>query len=187
MDLEQYTTIISENRKNFVGKAFRILGNWDTAEDVVQRTLSHLESRIGNFKDDGRAAPTTWIMTAVIRRSLNELRDQKRRIERMLEHSVVSPDPFEVLTTEWVEREKEFVLELIREWIDNLEKINPTTARIMKGFYVEGKPWAIVAQEVGISEGACKLRAMYTRRKWKKQLQAYFMGREDVLKDILNA
>lgn len=187
MDLESFSNLIQEHRKVLVGKAFKILGDWDTAEDVVQRTLDHLQTRIGSFRDDGPASPVTWVMTAVIRRSLNELRDQRRRIERMLDQSATSPTPYDILTSECIDREKDLVLELIHSWISDLERTTPLTASIMRGFYIEGKSWADVAKEVGISVGACRLRAMYTRRKWKKLLESYFLGREDVLKDIIHA
>jgi RNA polymerase sigma factor (sigma-70 family) len=189
MDLTTFSNLVQSNRKDLVNAAFRVVGNWDVAEDVVQKTLSYLETKIHTFKDDGPAKPMTWITTAVIRRAINELRNQRRRLERILSGEATSVDPLTILNTEWIEREKSIIFELIKSWLAALEQTNPKTAKIIRLYYLEGRPMAFVAKETGLSENACKLRALYIRRRWKKMIILMYKGRglEDTLQEVLNA
>ena len=187
MDLATFSNLIQQHRKELVNAAFRVVGNWDTAEDVVQRTLSYLETKIADFKDDGPAKPISWITTSIIRRAINELRNQRRRYEVILTGEATSPDPLAILNLEWVQREKAVVLEYISTWLEELKTTNPQTAKIVQLYYLEGNPMAVVAKETGLSVNACKLRAMYIRRNWRKRITGIYKEATDTLQEIINA
>ena len=79
-ETDELTDVLGE-RRHLMNLAFRMLGSWNDAEDVVQQTYE----RWFRLDDDARAAierPGAWLTTAASRICLNLLDSARARRER---------------------------------------------------------------------------------------------------------
>ena len=57
--------------------AYRVLGDWDAAQDVTQEVFLHLSRRIATFRGD--AGLTSWLYRITVNRAIDARRREKRR------------------------------------------------------------------------------------------------------------
>ncbi len=96
-DRDAFRVLVEQHSRTVFRIAYRMTGNEQDAEDMVQETFLRAYRQIGNF--DGRAKFSTWITRIAVNCSLDLLRARQRRgetveieEERSLSSSEVSPE-----------------------------------------------------------------------------------------------
>src|SRR3989441_179841 len=78
-DANAFRVLVERHSRPLFRLAFRMTGNEQDAEDVVQETLLRAYRRLENF--DERASFRTWIYRIAVNCSLDVVRARKRRSE----------------------------------------------------------------------------------------------------------
>jgi RNA polymerase sigma-70 factor (ECF subfamily) len=78
-DADAFRVLVERQSRPLFRLAFRMTGNEQDAEDVVQETLLRVHRQIGKF--DERASFGTWLYRIAVNCSLDLLRARKRRSE----------------------------------------------------------------------------------------------------------
>jgi RNA polymerase sigma-70 factor, ECF subfamily len=76
-DSEDLTSVLVRHRAGLCARAFRIVGNREEAEDVVQDAMLRAIEKLSTF--EGRSQFSTWLTRIVINEALMRLRKQRRR------------------------------------------------------------------------------------------------------------
>src|ERR1035437_6757690 len=78
-DGDAYRALVDRHSRSVFRLAFRMTGNEQDAEDVVQETFLRAYKQIGRF--DERASVGTWLYRITINCSLDVIKSRKRRSE----------------------------------------------------------------------------------------------------------
>lgn len=151
------------DRRRLIGLAYRIVGSYADAEDVVQDAWLRWE-RLG---DDGRRAierPVAWFTTVVSRLALDRLRSAQHQREMYvgpwLPEPVVSAvgsgDPGEAV---------ELAESLTLAFLTVLERLDPVERAVFVLVDLFGEPYSRVAPVVERSEEACRQIAHRARER----------------------
>jgi RNA polymerase sigma-70 factor, ECF subfamily len=74
---EAFRVLVDNYHQMVVNTCFGLLHNIDDAEDVAQEVFIEVFRSAGNFRGDSKI--TTWLYRIAVNRSLNFIRDNKRR------------------------------------------------------------------------------------------------------------
>jgi RNA polymerase sigma-70 factor, ECF subfamily len=77
-DLNAFESLVRKHEKNTLNIAYRMLGNYEEACEIVQDTFVSAYKNIGNFK--GQAKFSTWLCAIVINLSKNRLKQLKSQL-----------------------------------------------------------------------------------------------------------
>jgi RNA polymerase sigma-70 factor, ECF subfamily len=140
-DMNALATIVRRHQDRIRRTAYRVLGRWDTTDDVAQETFLRL------FKSASRYAPTaafnTWLHRIVVNLCLDALKRRKAKSPDSPELVTIARDP-DLL----VEQER---IEAIRRELDQL----PERQRIAVALHrFEGMGHKEIATTTGWSESA---------------------------------
>src|SRR5438094_9278893 len=94
-DANAFRVLVERHSRPLFRLAFRMTGNEQDAEDVVQETLLRAYRRLENF--DERASFRTWIYRIAVNCSLDVVRARKRRSENSGPADPVMVNPMESL------------------------------------------------------------------------------------------
>jgi RNA polymerase sigma-70 factor (ECF subfamily) len=154
-------------RRTFVDTftlARRLTGNEEDARDVVQEAYLRAWRAIGNFR--GEAQFSTWMYRITANAGATHLRKRKRQraepLDEVVEPADVRPEGQPALAAESVDS-----LQRIGAALDEL----PPKLRslvVLKDVY--GLPHEVIAEELGISVPAAKVRLHRARRKLRDLL-----------------
>ncbi len=159
-----HDTLIHE-RSRLVGLCASLVHNRDAAEDLAQETLYEAWKHRSELRDSDRAAQ--WL-TGIARNVCLRWRQRARREAARYPISLVTQDAGEddhplgaALDTlaEDFDLERELELHELATLLDQaMAHLPPETRAILVGRYIERWPHAEMAQRLGVSEGAVKLR-----------------------------
>src|SRR5437868_7879285 len=79
-DAEAFRVLVERHSRALFGLAFRMTGNEQDAEDVVQESLLRAYRQLGKF--DERSSFGTWLYRIAVNCSLDVVRARKRRSEQ---------------------------------------------------------------------------------------------------------
>ena len=172
---EAFEQLVRLTQRDVYSLALRLTGNPEDAADVTQETYIRLMRSIKSFR--GEAKFSTWLYKVTSSVAITSLRKRARR------RTEVSLDAEE--WQEWVAPPSgEPVAELDRrqlgERLDSALKTLPEGYRmvvVLRDVY--GLPLEEVGQELGITEGAAKVRLFRARQKLKKMLFDEAPGQPD--------
>lgn len=152
-------------------RAYRILGNWEDAEDVLQDSLLRAFKHLGQFR--GTCSFSTWLTRIAINSALMELRRRRVRLEISYDRIADStgtteswefPDPSPSPERLCGNRETEV---LLRGAILRLPWRYQTVA---ERYHTKECSTNEIAQDMGISVAAVKSRLYRSRRKLRVSL-----------------
>jgi RNA polymerase sigma-70 factor (ECF subfamily) len=158
--------------------AWRVLGDWDLAQDVTQEVFLHLADRISSFR--GEAGLTSWIYRVTVNRAIDARRHEKRRPawrmgDALLEDIVRRPrgdtaeeDPGRDLDQEVRERRVQAAL----------AQLSPTLRAIAVLRYVEGLTYEQLAEVMGCAPGTVKSRLSRAHAALQRALEGQEEGSE---------
>src|SRR5438132_8762093 len=90
-DADAYRVLVERHSRALFRMAFRMTGNEQDAEDVVQESLLRAYRQLGKF--DERASFGTWLYRIAMNCSLDLVRSRKRRSEQMAPADPEMDDP----------------------------------------------------------------------------------------------
>src|SRR3954453_5851948 len=90
-DADAYRVLVERHSRSLFRLAFRMTGNQQDAEDVVQESFLRAYRQLGKF--DERASFGTWLYRIAMNCSLDLVRSRKRRSEQMAAADAEIDDP----------------------------------------------------------------------------------------------
>lgn len=132
-----------QHRSRALAIAYRILGDQDEAEDVVQDVFSKLCSRPVRF--DGKAACSTWLYRIMVNSSINSLRARQRR-SRLESRPEQSPSPEDAAA----------LREMKERLVEALEELTEQHRQVLWLRELRGLSYPEIAARLGVPEGTVK-------------------------------
>ncbi|MFA6001388.1 MAG: sigma-70 family RNA polymerase sigma factor [Thermoleophilia bacterium] len=180
-DNEALETLVSRYEGRVYNLAYRMLGNRDDAEDVLQDTFFNVIRSLGKFQS--RSSFSTWLYRVATNAALTKLRQRSRRDKSESEfldeaNSVQQMAHAGIKLTDWSESPSEKLLNNeARQVMDEAIAELPEMYRVVFVLRdVEGLPAAEVAEVLGLSVAAVKSRLHRARLYLRNRLSAYFTG-----------
>ncbi|HEY9788452.1 MAG TPA: RNA polymerase sigma factor [Candidatus Obscuribacterales bacterium] len=190
-DLNQFKSLVRRYQNRLYNTAFRILGNMEEAEEVVQDTFLRVHQNLDGFRDDARFA--SWVFRITHNVCVDFVRMKQRQKngvkvmsfdpqscfaedEHGAESAAVSlgqvadphPDPAQKLALEEQER---MIQQSLLELPDNQREV-------LVLHDIEGFSYQEIADIVGTSIGTVRSRLHYGRVKLRELLSSYLAGNE---------
>lgn len=139
----------------------RHLRSEELAREVVQQTFFQVHAARNDFNPDRRLRP--WVVTIAMNLVREHYRRRKRRRETVLDEARDAVAPIVQSPIERRER-----AELLRA---AMEKLPPTQREVVELHWFEERPFAEVAEIVGSTEGAVRVRAHRAYKKLEELLR----------------
>ena len=167
-DAEAFAALYDRHSRAGYSLAYRMMGERQAAEDVVQEVFIKVWRRAGDYKP-GRGSARTWILSMVHNRGIDLLRSQasRRRTQDRVEAQAPRSQPSEAFAETWRNSQREQV----REALDTLPA---EQLKILELAYFSGYTHVEIAQLLGLPLGTVKGRM----RLGLKKIRDYFASRE---------
>jgi len=159
-DPEMFGVLIERLEAPFMRKAVSILRNRDEAEDAVQETFTKMYLHAGRFERVPGASLRSWGYRILVNTCLSRYRTLKRRNARIAD----VPDDIYAIIPDARELDAHAERELADYVASIMTRVPKTVARVLSGYFLEGKTHRELAAEEGVSEQAMKTR-MYRAKK----------------------
>jgi len=172
-DLDAFGQLVRSHQRRVYITAYRMMGNHDEANDVVQDSFLRALKGIDGF--DARSEFFTWLYRIVINVALNHLRGQRRRGSVPLDQVVLS----DALQQE-AGADPRRALELKRMTADvaaALDELPDTLRATVVLVVLEGVAYREAAQILECSEGTVAWRMHEARQRLHVRLGQYLGGR----------
>lgn len=155
---EALTQLYRRHHQRVVNVAYRVLGRWQSAEDVAQEVFVHLARGARGFRGD--ASFRSWIYRVTVNRAIDSRRrDLRRPAVRLPETplapetaSKVGPTPPPAPGTPLVEGEKAKRVQRA------LEQLSPKLRAVATLRYLEGLSYEELSEVLDCSMGTIKSR-----------------------------
>jgi RNA polymerase sigma factor (sigma-70 family) len=145
-------------------KVYRIVGNWEDAQDILQDSLLRAFRNLDRF--EGRCSFSTWLTKIAINSALMMLRKKRRRAEVSFDPSAPASSPWNAWEVPDLSPCPERVCaarekaELIRGAVRRLPR---NYRMVMEQFQVGESSMIEIARALGISTAAAKSRLLRAR------------------------
>jgi len=96
-DADAFRVLVERHSRPLFRLAFRMTGNEQDAEDIVQESMLRAYKQLGKF--DERASFGTWLYRIAVNCSLDLVRARKRRMEQASPAGEEATDPFQALSS----------------------------------------------------------------------------------------
>jgi len=167
-----------DERPRLVGLAYRMLGTWADAEDVVQDVWLRAQAA------EGVERPAAWLTTVTTRACLDRIRAMKRRREEYLGPWL--PEP--MVSEGGPEDAAELSESLTLGFLTVLDRLQPMERAVFLLADVFSVRFSDIAATVGRSEVACRQVASRARRKLAEGPSRHTPGAErGVVDEVLVA
>lgn len=181
MKTDQHTTLFEQERPRLTAMAYRMLGRWSEAEDIVQD--AYLRWQVADHA--ALQSPQAWLTTVVTRLSIDRIR--RNRAAREVYVGPWLPEP--VLTPEGGERTdtgiESFASDLSLGLLHVLERLGPEerAAFILREAF--DASYADIAATLGKSEQAVR-QVISRARSRVREARPRFESRPEVHQRLLN-
>jgi RNA polymerase sigma-70 factor (ECF subfamily) len=151
-DVEAFRALVERHSTNVFRTAYRITGNRQTAEDLVQETFLKIHRQLPRF--DSRAKFGTWLYRIATNCAIDHVRKEKRRAARALMEGdgalegMVSAQPGADRLV-WSAEVGRIVRRVLAE-------LSPRERAAFVMRHYEGRSIAEIAELLGIRTNACK-------------------------------
>lgn len=150
------------HKEKVLALAYRILGQWNLAEDVCQEVFLRVQRAAPNYRPD--AEFTTWLYRIVVNLCLDEKRRQKRVA---IENSEIT----EMFKTTWEHPGSENVKnERIIAVQKAVKKLNKRQRTAVKMHRIEGLSHAEISEKTGWSKSSIESLIVRAYKKLRKEL-----------------
>ncbi|MFA5809160.1 MAG: sigma-70 family RNA polymerase sigma factor [Thermoleophilia bacterium] len=178
---EALETLVSRYEGRVYNLVYRMMGNRDDAEDVLQDTFFNVIRSLGKFQS--RSSFSTWLYRVATNAALTKLRQRSKRDKSESEfldeaNSVQHMAHAGHKLTDWSESPSDKLLNNeARQVMDEAIAELPEMYRVVFVLRdVEELPAAEVAEVLGLSVAAVKSRLHRARLYLRNRLSAYFTG-----------
>jgi RNA polymerase sigma-70 factor, ECF subfamily len=159
-DAAAFVELSKRHSNQILRRAYRIVKNWQDAEDVLQESLIRAFLHLKDFEE--RSSFSSWLTRIAINFALMSLRKKRGHIEISMEginnddHGISYPwepkDPAESPESRCSRREREDLLE------GAIQQLPPRLRQVVRLKLIDGRSGVEVAQALGISVPAAKSR-----------------------------
>lgn len=144
--------------------ARRLVRNPDAAADVVQSAFEKVLRYCEEFR--GQARPSTWMHRIVVNEAFMWLRREARRAPARID-----PGDWELMFPQAADPEQTAAAHEDRErLVQALVSLAAEERSLLTASALEGRSYAALAHELGLSPGAVKSRAFRARRRLAAEL-----------------
>lgn len=151
-----FELLVKEHTGKIIGLAWRMVGNREEAEDIVQEAFLRLHRSLADFRGESRVS--TWLYRTTTRLAIDHLR--RERIKRKLfffRQSNESPDPVDLACDARPDPDREFqsqeTMQLLRK---SLQKLSSRQQAIFTLRHYEGLSMKEIAEHLDIETGTVK-------------------------------
>ena len=163
-DAEAFTTLYDRYGRAAFSLAYRVIGERQAAEDLVQDAFLKLWRSATSYRPE-RGSVRTWLLSIVRNRGIDQLRSQasRRRTQEKIEASAPRSQPSEAFAETWRNSQRD----QLREALNTLP---PEQLKILELAYFSGYTHAQISQLVDVPLGTIKGRM----RLGLKKMRDYF-------------
>ena len=170
-DTVAFVELSRRHSHKILRRAYRIVKNWQDAEDVLQESLMRAFLHLKDFEE--RSSFSSWLTRIAINFSLMGLRKKRGQVEISMEfinddHEVAARweprDPAESPESHCSRRETEALLEIA------IRQLPPILRQVVQLNLIDGRSGEELAQTLGISVPAAKSRLSRARNALRVKL-----------------
>jgi RNA polymerase sigma-70 factor (ECF subfamily) len=163
-DAEAFTTLYDRHSHAAFSLAYRVMGERQAAEDLVQDTFLKLWRSATSYRPE-RGSVRTWLLSIVRNRGIDQIRSQasRRRTQETFEASAPRSQPSEA----FAETLRNSQRNQVREALDTLP---PEQLKILELAYFSGYTHVLISELVDVPLGTMKRRM----RLGLKKMRDYF-------------
>jgi RNA polymerase sigma-70 factor (ECF subfamily) len=165
-DANAFATLYERHSRAAYSLAYRMMGEKQAAEDLVQDALLKVWRGAGSYRTE-RGSVRTWVLSIVHNRGIDQLRSlaSRRRTQEKVEASAPTFQPSEAFAETWRNYQREEVRKA-------LSTLPPEQVKILELAYFSGYTHVEIAELLGLPQGTVKGRM----RLGLKKLRDYFDG-----------
>jgi RNA polymerase sigma-70 factor (ECF subfamily) len=151
-DAEAFATLYDRHGRMAYSLAYRMVGEKQEAEDVVQEAFVKVWRSAGGYRV-GRASVRTWILSIVHNRGIDQIRSRasRGRMQEKVEASAPTSEPSEAFAETWKNAQQVQVREA-------LNTLPHEQLKILELSYFSGHTHAEIAERLGLPLGTVKGR-----------------------------
>ncbi len=169
-DADAFATLYDRHSRPAYSLAYRMMGERQAAEDLVQDAFLKLWRSATSYKAE-RASVRTWLLSIVHNRGIDQLRSvaSRRRTQEKIEASAPKSQPSEAFAQSWRNSQRDQVREA-------LSTLPPEQLKILELAYFSGYTHVQIAELLEVPLGTVKGRM----RLGLKKMKEYF-GSQDMV------
>ena len=165
-DAEAFATLYDRHGRAAYSLAYRMMGEKQEAEDVVQEAFIKVWRSAGGYRV-GRGSVRTWILSIVHNRGIDQIRSHARRgrMQDKIEASATTSEPSEAFAETWKNAQQEQVREA-------LNTLPHEQLKILELAYFSGYTHVEIADRLELPLGTVKGRMRLGLQKIRDYYQA---------------
>lgn len=164
-DHRAFEELVEETHRRVYTLAYRLVGDRSEAEDVAQEAYLRVYRGLGGFREEARFE--TWLYRIVTNVAMSHLRRRGRFGELLTEQ------PEELAARDAPASEEAFAVEDVRQALERLP-VGYRTVIVLRDIY--DLPIRHIARELGVTEGAVKVRIHRARKRLKDVIREQGQG-----------
>jgi len=162
-----FAHLVRKYEEPFLRKAQGIVREREAAEDVVQETFTKIYLNAKKFKAVEGATFSSWGYRILINTALTHYARRKRKSGAQV---TLDDEIWDLIPDKNLRQfEKKELQDLIASL---LNRMSPLFARVLTGFFLEGKSQEELAEEEAVSVGAIKTRVHRAKQEFRKIYQS---------------
>ncbi len=161
---EAFAALYDRHARAAYSLAYRVMGERQTAEDLVQDAFLKLWRAAGSYRVE-RGSVRTWLLSIVHNRGIDQLRSSasRRRTQERIEASAPRSQPSEAFAQSWRNSQREQVREA-------LKTLPEEQLKILELAYFSGYTHVEIAELLGLPLGTVKGRMRLGLKKMRGSL-----------------
>jgi len=149
-----FEELVQRYRKTLTAAAYHLCDDWEAAHDLVQDTLLDAYRSLESLRDQEKGL--AWLYTILRRKASAYRRLKRQEIELTVEPAVPGPDNVESMVRGIV--------------IEQMERLTPEEREMLAGKYLLGLSYQELAEALGITAGAARVRCFRAKEKLREAL-----------------
>jgi RNA polymerase sigma-70 factor (ECF subfamily) len=174
-DLQALNLLIDRYKDEFYRLAYRIMGNKEDAEEVLQDTFLRAYQKIGSF--EGKSKLSTWLYRICVNRCLNRREGLKKFAMTKTHDPAVIMGIQNLPSPQNTEAEYETV-ELQQQIAHAVAKLKPDQRALVSLYYLQGFSCAEISEILQKPLGTVKTHLFRARNNLKKMLAGLQLDEE---------
>ncbi|HLY60704.1 MAG TPA: RNA polymerase sigma factor [Terriglobia bacterium] len=169
-DRDAFRVVVERHSQSLFRLAYRMTGNEQDAEDVVQETFMRAYRRLNKF--EARSSFSTWLYRIAVNCSLDQSRKRRQQDERQLAPSPELPDPLLALPSTDPSSERLAMSAEVRKKVE--ATLNELTEKEKAAFvlrHYEGMSIEEVGRAMGLRANAAKNNIFRAVQKLRRALE----------------
>jgi RNA polymerase sigma-70 factor, ECF subfamily len=174
-DADAYRALVERHGRALFRLAYRMTGNQQDAEDVVQESFLRAYRQLANF--DERASFATWLYRIATNCALDLVRARKRRPEDLATGDADAEDPIARVPASGPTPERSTLSAEVRDCVaEAMQELSPVerTAFVLRHF--EGMRIEEISRVLDCQPGAAKHSVFRAVRKLRRALEPLVSG-----------